>query len=283
MTVVVDDLSPQFIARVGGWKQADSGYLRHSFWVPTRAGKAKRIGTWRPTLTAPGDYHVVVKIPTTNTTTRRAVYRVKTTDGWVKRRLDQSANRGKWVDLGTFRLTTTPALKLTDRTGERSSLGRRIGFDAVRFVPAGPRVASDAGIPDSPAPPDSPSPGPTPEPARATEPTPEPTPDRTADAAASSPPGPGPTADRTPEPTPERTKEPEARPSAEPTPEPATEPTREPTPEPARAPDPTPEPTPEPVVTPARDPDPTPDPTPEPTIQPVAEPSADPASSPTAG
>ncbi len=291
VTVVVDDLSPQFITRAGGWKQADSGYLRHSFWVPTRAGKAKRIATWRPTLTAPGDYRVVVKIPTTNATTKRAVYRVKTTDGWVKRRLDQSANRGKWVDLGTFRLTTTPAVKLTDRTGERASLGRTIGFDAVRFVPAGPRVASDPGSPDSAAPPTRLSPGPTPEPAPTTEPTPEPTADRTADAAASSPPGPGPTADRTPEPTPERTKEPEARPTPEPTPEPATEPTREPTPEPtreptpepARAPDPTPEPTPEPVVTPARDPDPTPDPTPEPTIQPVAEPSADPASSPTAG
>ena len=148
VTVVVDDLSPQFVKRAGGWKQADSGYLRHNYWVPARAGKAKRIATWRPTLTAPGDYRIVVRIPSRDATTRKAVYRIKTVDGWVKHRLDQSTAQGKWVDVGTFRLTTTPAVKLTDRTGERASLGRRVGFDAIRFVPVGqPRVSSDPASP----------------------------------------------------------------------------------------------------------------------------------------
>ena len=40
VTVVVDDLSPQFVKRAGGWRQANSGYLKHNYWVPARAGKA---------------------------------------------------------------------------------------------------------------------------------------------------------------------------------------------------------------------------------------------------
>ena len=214
VTVVVDDLSPQFVKRAGGWRQANSGYLKHNYWVPARAGKAKRIATWRPTLTAPGDYRIAVRIPSRDATTRKAVYRIKTVDGWVKHRLDQSIAQGKWVDVGTFRLTTTPAVKLTDRTGERASLGRRVGFDAIRFVPvAQPRVSSD---PASPA-------------------------DETS-AGAPAPAGPeAPTAQPAADPTPEPTKEPAADPKPEPTPEaptaqPAADPTPQPTPDQRRIP-----------------------------------------------
>jgi hypothetical protein len=247
---VVDDLSPQFVKRAGGWRQANSGYLKHNYWVPARAGKAKRIATWRPTLTAPGDYRIALRIPSRDATTRKAVYRIKTVDGWVKHRLDQSIAQGKWVDVGTFRLTTTPAVKLTDRTGERASLGRRVGFDAIRFVPvAQPRVSSD---PASPA-------------------------DETS-AGAPAPAGPeAPTAQPAADPTPDRTKDP----TPDPTPEQTPEPTKEPTPERTKEPGPTPEPTPE--RTPDPTPEPTPLPSPEPIAQPAAESSAEPDPSPATG
>jgi hypothetical protein len=281
------------VKRAGGWREAESGYLRHNYWVPARAGKAKRIATWRPTLTAPGDYQVVVKIPSANATTRRAVYRIKTIDGWVEREVDQSASQGKWVDVGIFTLTTTPAVKLTDRTGERASLGRRVGFDAIRFVPAGqPRVSSDLASPVDQAPvdpqqlmPQAGSEAPT------VEPVAEPTPPRDASGDATPKPTPErePAAEQTPEPTPDRAKEPTAEPTKELAWEPDPTPTA--TPEPTKDPGPTPEPTPEPTVTTAREPDPppertpepTPEQTPEPISQPAGEPSAEPDASPAAG
>ena len=214
VTVVVDDLSPQFIKRAGGWGQADSGYLRHSHWAPARAGRAKRIATWRPTLTAPGDYRIMVKIPSRDATTRRALYRTKTVDGWVKQRVDQAAARGKWVDLGTFRLTTTPAVKLTDSTGERTSLGRRVGFDAIRFVPAGQqRVSSDPATPADGAPGLPPAQAGSAAPVAETAADPTPPSDPNGDAA------PTPTA----EPTPDRTKQPAVEATPDSTKEPVVE------------------------------------------------------------
>jgi subtilisin family serine protease len=207
-TVVVDDLSPQFVRRAGGWKQGNSGFRKHHFWVPTRRGTAKRIGEWRPELFAPGTYRVVARIPSKNATTRRAVYRIKTADGWVKRKVKQNESRGDWVKLGVFSLTTEPVVGLTARTGERRSLARRVAFDAIRFVPvAPPQVSSAASTPmvESPV---------------QAEPTLEPTPE--------------PTKASTPEPTPETAKEPVRDPQPKPTSEPGStqEPTPEPTPEP---------------------------------------------------
>ena len=302
VTVVVDDLSPQFVKRAGGWKQSSSGYLRHNYWVPARAGKAKRIATWRPTLAAPGDYQVVVKIPSRDATTRKAVYRIKTVDGWVKHRLDQSTAKGKWVDVGTFRLTTTPAVKLTDRTGERASLGRRVGFDAIRFVPVGqPRVSSDPASPADQPPADQlPQAGPV---APTAEPVAEPTPPRIPPAmrrrSRFQSVSPQPSRRRSPQWTrrrsrrltarrsPRRRRHPSRRrsrcptPTKEPTPEPTKEPTPAPAVTPAKGPEPSPEPTPEP--TPERTPEPTPAPSPESIAQPAAEPSVEPAASPLPG
>ena len=86
-------------------------------------------------LAGPGSYKVVVKVPPRNATTRRATYRLLTADGWVIRTLDQDARRGKWASLGTFPLSTSAVVKLTDRTGERAASGRMVGFDALKFVP----------------------------------------------------------------------------------------------------------------------------------------------------
>ncbi len=48
---------------------------------------------------------------------------------------NQKKRQGTWVTLGTHHLTTTPIVQLSDKTGEDVSLGRRLAFDAARFVP----------------------------------------------------------------------------------------------------------------------------------------------------
>ena len=143
-TVVVDDLSRQFVRRGGGWNQAPSGYKKHHFWVPTRAGSSKRVAKWTPTLAAPGEYRVEVRIPRAHATTRSAVYKIRTADAWVKRVRNQNKHKGRWVSLGVHRLSATPVVKLKDKTGERTLLGRSVAFDAVRFIPTGFPVVSAA-------------------------------------------------------------------------------------------------------------------------------------------
>ena len=149
-TVVVDELSNRFVRKGTGWRAAAFGYDKHHFWSPTRSTPAVRIGKWKAQLAAPGEYRVKAKVPTRHASTRRAVYQVKTVDGWVKRVRNQYKARGTWVSLGVHRLATAPVVKLTDRTGESASLGRALAFDAVKFVPVS---SSAAAGPSSPAPP----------------------------------------------------------------------------------------------------------------------------------
>ncbi len=146
VTVVVDDLSPLFKQRADGWQQASTGYRRHHYWVPARADAARRVATWRPALAGPGTYRVIARIPSRSGLTRRATYKILTADGWVRKLLDQDEHRGEWTSLGEYRLSATPLVKLTDRTGERPSQGRLVGFDAIRFVPLGPLEVASVGI-----------------------------------------------------------------------------------------------------------------------------------------
>ena len=74
-------------------------------------------------------------IPEAHATSRKAIYRIKTADGWVTRSRSQYKRRGSWVGLGVFELTTTPTVQLSDQNGEPTGWGRRLAFDAVRFVP----------------------------------------------------------------------------------------------------------------------------------------------------
>ncbi len=238
-TVVVDERSPWFVRRGAGWKRAIGGYRNRYLWAPTRAASAARSGRWQPVLPAVGDYRIEVKIPPRHATTRKATYKVRTTSGWVKRVRDQRTSRGRWISLGVHRLTTRPVVLLTDRTGERASLRRRVGFDAVRFIPVVPGAASTSvvtpssdgasadGAPVQPAAQPSPVP------------TPAPTNDPTAPAAVDP--------DATPEPTVEATP-PAMSPPATATP--STGPAA--TPETNQAEPVPPEPTPEPTIAAAR-------------------------------
>ena len=104
--------------------------------LTSAATSVKRFALWRPQLDAPGQYRILAKVPA-KASTRRAVYQVRTTSGWVKRVRNQLKNRGKWVNLGVHTLAARPVVRLTDRTGEAGRSGRRVAFDAVKFVPVG--------------------------------------------------------------------------------------------------------------------------------------------------
>lgn len=137
--VEVDDLDPAFRRAGQGWREGTSGHAGHHFWAPTRETVRTLYGAWRPLLPAEGWYDVLVHIPPTHATSRKASYRVKTSSGWVTRVRNQDKHAGTWVSLGLHHLTTTPILQLADRTGEDESLGRRLAFDGARFEPrAGP-------------------------------------------------------------------------------------------------------------------------------------------------
>ena len=268
-TVNVDDRSSRFVRKGAGWRAARAGYAARSLWVPVRQSSVKRFALWRPQLDASGQYRILAKVPA-KASTRRAVYQVRTTSGWVKRVRNQLKNRGKWVNLGVHTLAARPVVRLTDRTGEASRSGRRVAFDAVKFVPVGSFVGPSTASATTPA-----AAPPVASAAVATAtPTPEPIVEATLEPAAT--------------PTASQHLEPEARTATlEPTPEPTTEPvpvaspvasTPEPTPGvPAAPAEPKVEPTPD--VAPAAKPESsaTPQPTPAPKAKAVAPPQPTPA------
>jgi hypothetical protein len=74
-------------------------------------------------------------IPRKHATSRKATYKIKTADGWITRTRSQYKRRGTWVSLGVLELTSTPVVQLSDKTTEPTVWGRRLAYDAVRFVP----------------------------------------------------------------------------------------------------------------------------------------------------
>ena len=134
-TVYVDDLDPGFRRFGSGWRGAAVGYADHLYWVPTRKGSRSAYGSWKPSLPDAGSYSVMARIPVQYATSRKAAYKIRTADGWVTRVRNQYKRQGSWVSLGVHRLTRTPIVQLANLTGEPTSWGRHLAFDAIRFVP----------------------------------------------------------------------------------------------------------------------------------------------------
>ena len=134
-TVTVDDLSARFGRTGSGWREGNNGYANHHFWSPARQRGKVRSGAWRPVLSEAGYYKVQVMIPRYHATTRKAAYKIRTATGWQTIVRNQYRNRGRWVTLGVFQLTTTPMVIVTDLTGEATRQRRRLAYDAARFVP----------------------------------------------------------------------------------------------------------------------------------------------------
>jgi hypothetical protein len=141
-------------------------------------------------------------VPRARALTRSAVYRIVTADGPVRRRLDQAGARGRWTRLGTFALATGVEVRLSDRTGERPILGRRVAYDAVRFVPLWVTPGASTRPATRPAKPLAPPPDrPAPDRAQPTPPPEAPLPARRVDKPGPTPaPGPGPSPSPSPGP-----------------------------------------------------------------------------------
>lgn len=138
-TVVVDDRDPGFVrgGDPSGWRVAYEGYNGRLFWTRNneRVRPNYNWARWYPRL-QPGWYEVFVYIPNRYTTTARARYWISHAGGFTLRVVDQSANGGQWVSLGTyqFRGTRDEYVSLADVTFE-PHLSRLIAFDAVKWVP----------------------------------------------------------------------------------------------------------------------------------------------------
>jgi hypothetical protein len=137
--VVVDDTDSGFVkgGSAGGWHMANEGFGNRLTWTRNndRARSNYNWARWYPKLAA-GRYEVMAFIPERYTTTGGARYWIAHANGYTLRVVDQSANGGRWVWLGTYRFNGVPNeyVSLSDTTYE-SRLTRLIAFDAVKWVP----------------------------------------------------------------------------------------------------------------------------------------------------
>jgi hypothetical protein len=137
--VIVDDGDPGF--RQGGastsWRTAGGGYGNGHTWTYNndRWRSDYNWARWYPNL-APGRYEVYVYIPPHNATTSNARYWIAHAGGFARWHVNQRANAGQWVSLGTYQFVGQNAdyVSLNDITYE-PYLSNRIGFDAVKWVP----------------------------------------------------------------------------------------------------------------------------------------------------
>ncbi len=137
-TVIVDDGDPGF-AKGGAattWHAATGGHDGDLLWTwnNDRVRPNYNWARWYPEL-APGRYEVFVYVPARHATTAHARYWVSHQGGYSLCSVDQSANGGYWVSLGTywFRGSRQDYVSLADATFELY-LSCPIAFDAVKWV-----------------------------------------------------------------------------------------------------------------------------------------------------
>jgi hypothetical protein len=137
--VIVEDGAPGF--RQGGtatsWRTVDGGHGGRYLWTRNndRWRPDYNWAHWYPDL-EPGRYEVYAYIPEANATTENARYWIAHWDGFSRQIVNQAANRGRWVSLGTYRFRGRGVeyVSLSDITYE-PYLSTHITFDAVKWVP----------------------------------------------------------------------------------------------------------------------------------------------------
>jgi hypothetical protein len=137
--VVVDDSDPGFVQ--GGtsayWHTAWYGQGGSLTWTKNNDRVRPRYNwaRWYPGLQA-GYYEVFVYIPEQYATTTNARYWISHHGGFTLRNVNQAANGGRWVSLGTYWFSGQGGeyVSLADVTYE-PYVSRLIAFDAVKWVP----------------------------------------------------------------------------------------------------------------------------------------------------
>jgi hypothetical protein len=139
VTVVEDDAHTSFVKGgiISGWRTAPEGYGGSLTWTwnNDRERPNYNWARWNADLMA-GRYEVQVYIPQRYTTTANARYWINHANGSTLVTVDQSANGGRWVSLGTydFNGTANEYVTLSDITFE-APRSRLIAFDAIKWIP----------------------------------------------------------------------------------------------------------------------------------------------------
>lgn len=136
---IIDDGSACFV--VGGdprWLQRVTNRGHGGDLVKTgttSAAVVENFGEWHLSFQEGGTYEIEVYIDDVVATSRQARYRITHADGTTDAIVDQ-ANAAGFVSLGAYRFQAggNQKLRLNDNTGEASSLGRSIVFDALRVT-----------------------------------------------------------------------------------------------------------------------------------------------------
>lgn len=141
--VIVDDLDTSKFKRYGdeqGWHAVAGSiehyYLGHMYWTSNTRTVLDNYAVWTPTLSA-GPYQVYAFVPWNNATTQQARYQIVHQGQTAVYTMNQNSYYAEWVSLGTYDFGNAPGsnyVRLEDVTGE-TYLSRRVGFDAVGFVP----------------------------------------------------------------------------------------------------------------------------------------------------
>ncbi len=137
--VVVDNLDAGFVkgGATAGWRSANEGYNGNLYWTYNndRTRTNYNWARWYPKLVA-GRYEVYIYVPDRYSTTAQARYWVVASGQYTLRIVNQSANGGKWVSLGTytFKGDGNEYVSLSDVTYE-TYLSRLIAFDAAKWEP----------------------------------------------------------------------------------------------------------------------------------------------------
>lgn len=136
-----DELNPDtnFSRSGGGWLDgpAACGFNTHAYYVlsTTDGGASHSSATWRPRVNVPGRYELEVYAPycyTRKRDTNGAAFRVIDPQGTSTVVVNQEANLGHWVSIGTYTFEgTSTSISLSNLTNTDNDWG--VWFDAIRL------------------------------------------------------------------------------------------------------------------------------------------------------
>lgn len=148
--ITVDNGGAGYSATGPHWEEAACGMGgKHAFTKSTNdAAKATSGASWSPQLPGPGFYELKVYVPEcVGAATNSARYKIIHDGAVTEVTVDQQANAGKWVSLGTYHFegaTNEQArLELSDLTADS---GRAVRFDVAAWAARTDSAAPDATI-----------------------------------------------------------------------------------------------------------------------------------------
>ncbi|WP_392900465.1 hypothetical protein [Streptomyces sp. LN699] len=152
-TFSLDFASPS--ARID-FHQLGAGYGGHFWFAHTRGAtpnseheRMKVTGTWKLNQSLSSDARVWVHLPDHGAQTNIAIYEINTSNGWVKRIVQQPGTGNRWVSIGAHRFRgTVPEVRLANATQDGTG-DQDIAFDAVAFEPGNFSQIPELRIPEA--------------------------------------------------------------------------------------------------------------------------------------